>query len=253
VKPYVTINNPNPFITQVRYQAKDFEMIVLINSNMNESHEITISPAPELISGRQAWIWDAENGERYRIETGGKNIVLDLGPADLKLLVFDRQKKGLLWRPPDAGSIKPTVAISSWSVEWRHIDGTISKKDIDTLKDLKELPEFVHFSGTVLYRANIAFDTKSEAAWLNLGKVFGVSELFINGENAGAKWYGQRIFAIDKFVKNGINNIEIKVSTTMGNYLKSLTDNAVAQYWTNEKRKDQPIQSMGMLGPVTIY
>jgi hypothetical protein len=47
--------------------------------------------------------------------------------------------------------------------------------------------------------------------------------------------------------------LEIRVTATMGNYLKTLTKNPIAQYWTNEKRKDQPIQSMGMAGPVTIY
>jgi hypothetical protein len=39
----------------------------------------------------------------------------------------------------------------------------------------------------------------------------------------------------------------------MGNYLKTLTKNPVAQYWTNAGNKDQPIQSMGMVGPVIIY
>ena len=39
----------------------------------------------------------------------------------------------------------------------------------------------------------------------------------------------------------------------MGNYMKSLTDNPVAQYWTNEGTKNQPLQSMGLMGPVTIY
>ena len=153
----------------------------------------------------------------------------------------------------NAGGTNGTALTDRWSVEWRHIDGTIKKKDIDVLKDLKEMPEFVNFSGTIIYRTNITLDNKNKPAWLNLGKVFGVSELFINGENAGTRWYGQRIFAIDKFIKNGSNNIEIKVVTTMGNYLKSLTDNAIAQYWTNEKRKNQPLQSMGLLGPVTIY
>ena len=39
----------------------------------------------------------------------------------------------------------------------------------------------------------------------------------------------------------------------MGNYMKSLTDNPVAQYWTNAGNKNQPLQSMGMTGPVTYY
>jgi hypothetical protein len=253
VKPYVSINKPNPFITQVRYQARDFEMIIFINSNMQDSHEITLTLAPEIISGKQAWIWDAESGERYRINTGAENITLELGPADLKLLVFDREKKGRPWKPLEAGDANGKALTMRWSVEWKHIDGTIKKKDIDVLKDLKEMPEFVNFSGTIIYRTNIMAENRSKPAWLNLGKVFGVSELFINGVNAGTRWYGRRIFAIDKFIKNGNNNIEIKVVTTMGNYLKNMTDNGVAQYWTNEKRKDQPLQSMGLLGPVTIY
>jgi hypothetical protein len=83
--------------------------------------------------------------------------------------------------------------------------------------------------------------------------VFGVSELLINGENAGTKWYGKREYQIGKFLKNGNNSIEVQLTTTMGNYLKSLTDNPIAQFWTNEGRANQPLQSTGMLGPVTIY
>jgi hypothetical protein len=94
---------------------------------------------------------------------------------------------------------------------------------------------------------------KNKIEWLNLGKTFGVSELFVNGENAGTSWYGRRIYPVEKFIKNGNNLIEIKITTTMGNYLKSLTDNRIAQYWTNEGRTIQPLQSMGLLGPVTLY
>jgi hypothetical protein len=54
-------------------------------------------------------------------------------------------------------------------------------------------------------------------------------------------------------LQSGENVLEIRVVTTMGNYMKTLKDNGVAQYWTNEKRKDQPIQSMGLLGPVILY
>jgi hypothetical protein len=83
--------------------------------------------------------------------------------------------------------------------------------------------------------------------------VFGVSELLINGENAGTKWYGKRIYQIGNFLKNGNNKFEVQLTTTMGNYLKSLTDNPIAQFWTNEGRTIQPLHSMGMVGPVTIY
>jgi len=63
----------------------------------------------------------------------------------------------------------------------------------------------------------------------------------------------RRIFKVGDHLVRGTNIVEIKVTTTMGNYMKSLTDNPIAQYWTNEKNKIQPLQSMGLIGPVTIY
>ena len=47
--------------------------------------------------------------------------------------------------------------------------------------------------------------------------------------------------------------IEIRVATTMGNYMKTLKDNPTAQKYTVLKTKNQPIQSMGLIGPVTLY
>ena len=50
-----------------------------------------------------------------------------------------------------------------------------------------------------------------------------------------------------------MNTVEVVVTTSMGNYMKSLTDNPVAQYWTNAGTKNQPLQSMGLTGPVSYY
>ena len=88
---------------------------------------------------------------------------------------------------------------------------------------------------------------------LNLGKVYGTSELRINGVSCTIKWYDRRIFSIEEYLKPGMNTVEVEVTTSMGNYMKSLTDNPVAQYWTNAGTKDQPLQSMGITGPVSCY
>ncbi len=253
ITPYVSISSPNPFITQVRYQAKNSEMILFINSNMNESYGITITPSQEIFSGKQPWLWDAENGERYKLKMSANTISLDMGPADLKLLVFDNEKKGIEYKPVNRDNKDAIALISSWSLTGQHIDSTIIKKEMERLQDLKEINEWANFCGTIVYRTNLVVTDKTKVEWLNLGNICGVSELLVNGENAGTKWYGRRIYNIGAFVKNGENSIEVKIITTMGNYLKSLKDNRVAQYWTNEGRTIQPLQSMGLKGPVTIY
>ncbi len=123
---------------------------------------------------------------------------------------------------------------------------------MEQLTDLREMEDFIHFSGTVIYRGIIRTEDSGGFA-VNLGKVYGTSELRINGKSCGVKWYGRRIWDITKFIRPGENLIEVEVTTSMGNYMKSLTDNPTAQYWTNEGRKIQPLQSMGMTGPVSYY
>jgi hypothetical protein len=225
---YVTIYSPNPFVTQVRYQAKGTELILLINSNSNASYGITITLSKDIIAGKQTWLWNAEDGERNKLSGNGNSIFLDMGPAELKLLVFDKEKKGPLYKAVKKDSNDGIRLMNQWSVTGQHIDGSIIKKEMDMLKDLKEINEWVNFCGSIVYTTNLEVKDKSKIEWLNLGRLFGVSELFVNGENAG-------------------------ITTTMGNYLKSLKDNRIAQYWTNEGRTIQPLQSMGLIGPLTIY
>ena len=253
INAYVTIDLPNQFITQVRYQANDVEILLFVNSNSNASYEIIISPSEEILFGKHSWIWDAETGARYKLSYDTNKITLNMGPADLKLLVFDKANKGPAYKLINTGNKEGILLSNHWFVEGHHIDGTIIKKEMDVLRDLKDVPEWGHFCGTIHYHATFVVGDKNKPKYLDLGKVWGVSELFINGEFSGTRWFGRRIYPIEKLLKNGNNVLDIKVTTTMGNYLKALTDNKIAQYWTNEGRTIQPLQSMGMLGPVNLY
>jgi hypothetical protein len=118
--------------------------------------------------------------------------------------------------------------------------------------DFKEDEQLMWFSGTAIYQRSFNWSAAGQCL-LNLGKVAGVSELFVNGQSLGVKWYGRRIYDLASVLKNGENQIEVSITTTMGNYLKTLKDNENAQYWVNRKGREQEIQSMGLIGPVTLY
>lgn len=253
ITPYVHIDNPNPFVTQVRYQSDEAEILLWTNSSLQDTHVLNLTIGKEIAGGRQAWVWDSATGERYRIATGPEKISLDLGPADSRILVFDKEKRGPEWQPLPPGDVHSLPVTGNWSVELRHLDGSVKSTTMDTLKDLKDLPEYVHFSGSVIYRLNLAMEDPGKIKYLNLGTVAGVSELTVNGKDAGVQWYGRRIYPVSELLQKGDNAIEVKVVTIMGNYMKSLTDNPIAQKWTNKGRQDQPLQSMGLLGPVSMY
>ena len=255
IKPYIRIENPDPFVMQNRYQSDDgSEIFYLVHSHIHNTYKTKITFPGEVIRNKQCWIWNPEDGKKFRINLDKDNsLTLDMGPADSFLFVFDNQKKGPEWKPFPAEGPSSRVMPDGWSAEFRHChEGYVKAVKTDTLKDIKDMPEFINFAGTIIYR-NYLDTAGSKPAFLNLGKVYGISELKVNGKECGVKWYGRRIFEVEDKLVKGINLIEIIVTTTMGNYMKSLTDNPIAQYWTNEKNKIQPLMSMGLIGPVTMY
>jgi hypothetical protein len=219
---------------------------------MDNAHVMEITFTKEITYKKYGWIWNPENGERYRIETDSGRYKLELGPAESKLFVFDKDKKGRSWSILPTGNLN-SKNISQWTAECKHINGSVTNIALDALKDIKDIPELQNFCGTIIYRSRMKVGNPGEAGYLNLGKVEGISELIVNGMSCGVQWYGRRVYSINDKIKTGDNEIEIKIITGLLNYMKSLKENPVAQYWTNDGRRNQPLQSMGLIGPVSYY
>ena len=124
--------------------------------------------------------------------------------------------------------------------------------------DLKDSEAYQHFCGTIVYRKTIDVGrdgVHTVSTILDLGLVEGVSEVLVNGQSAGVQYYGRRIYDIGKLLKEGQNDIEIRVTTTTGNYLKTFSreENQTTWVYVNHPRRDQPLQPMGIIGPVRLY
>ena len=256
IKPYLKIDKPDPFVMQNRYYGDDgSEIIYLINSHIHNSYNLRITFSGEITSKRYCWKWDPETGNRYRVRLEKNNSLrINIGPAESMLFIFDKESKGPEWKPLPRSGTSEIKIDEGWSGVFDHCrNGSVKTINLNTLNDLKEIPELVNFAGSITYINSFSISGQSPKSYLNPGKVYGLCEVTLNGKNLGVRWYGERIYDIGESVKEGKNDLQIKVLTSMGNYMKSLTDNPIAQYWTNEKNKVQPLQSMGLIGPVTIY
>ena len=281
---YLNIESPDPFVMQNRYTTDDgSEMILLSNSHRYQAHQTKIIFSKELTHKRQAQIWDLQTGERYALpldENG--SYTFDLGPVESVLVVFENTRlsahrfhshnplQGMTWAErsnlpiwqPLHQRIKemPFTDLSdSWDVTLCHslLQDTINTH-FDTLFDLKDSETYQHFCGTIVYQKtiNIGRDgVHTVSTILDLGLVEGVSEVFVNGQSAGVQYFGRRIYDIGDYLHDGANNIEIRITTTMGNYLKTFSreENPTTWVYVNHPRRDQPLQPMGLLGPVKIY
>lgn len=252
---YLQIETPNSYLMQIRYLRDDgSELFFFQNAHRYDLHATNVTFAEGITKGRICWVWDLENGQRYRLDLeNGRSTCLELGPTESLMLVFDTHRKGKKWKPTPAAGLATQNLNTNWEVVLQHQQES-SKRTIELkeLIDFKEREDLVHFSGTAVYRKHVRIEDAAAYA-LNLGRVEGIADVYVNGKQVGVKWFGRRLFDLSNVLKTGDNLLEIRVVTTMGNYLKTLTDNEIAQFWVNRKGREQEIQSMGMIGPVTLY
>ena len=277
---YLDIETPDPFVMQNRYTTDDgSEMLFLVNSHRYQSHQTKITFHRELTHKKYPWVWDLQTGERYPLTLDENDSYdFDLGPAESMLIVFEREKSlGASLQKAGNDSchcerngvergnpvLPETADLSNdWNVELIHARlDTVIQTHFDTLFDLKDHPETQHFAGTIVYRKTFnhrrdgACTVSTGETMLDLGLVEGVSEVFVNGQSAGVKYYGRHIYNIGDLLHEGDNELEIRVTTTLGNYLKTFTkeDNPTVWIYVNHPKRDQPLQPAGMIGPITYY
>jgi len=244
IKPYVKLQGGNTFIQQIRYSNTEADFIFLFNSNYDNTYEQqTIIPDKTLIKNRKVYLWDANTGERFQLPDSEK-WTIDLYPADLRIFVCAKGKEEPVFENyPD---VKNSKAVETpWSLEFVHMNGgPVKKIKWNELKDLKDTA-FVDFGGKIVYRNSFR---GGHFNWLDLGIVHGISDVKVNGKEAGIRWYGRHIYSLKNFLTDNENEIEVTVTVVMGNYIKSLKDNISTQY----RVEKQPIQSMGLIGPVHL-
>lgn len=262
---YLDIESPDPYVMQNRYTTDDgSEMILLSNSHRYHAHQTKITFNKALTHKRQAQVWDMHTGERYALPLDEGSYTFDLGPAESVLIVFEKTHKNLhlpTWQPLHTvlGSMSPTDISEDWGIALYHsLLNDTTTSHFDTLFDLKDNEKHQHFCGTIVYRKtfNMGSDVaRNVSTVLDLGLVEGVSEVFVNGQSAGVQYFGRRIYDLSPYLHEGLNAIEIHVTTTLGNYLKTFgrEDNLTTWVYVNHPRRDQPLQPMGLLGPVKLY
>lgn len=81
-----------------------------------------------------------------------------------------------------------------------------------------------------------------------------MSDVRLNGKELGVQWYGRRLYDLSGALEPGENELEVRVTTTMGNYMKTLTDNKIsAKVDEPQKQGAAGSSRWACWGPVTVY
>jgi len=163
------------------------------------------------------------------------------------MIVFESETEGEQFQPMSVNNTGQEIS-GEWQLQLNHMNGEKQQMTINSLYDLIERKASQEFAGEVIYEKTVNINS-DKIQYFDLGDVQGISELTLNGKFIGTKWYGSHIYNVDGVMIKGENKLSIKLTTIIGNYLKSLKDNPVAMTWTRR----QNYYSMGIIGPVKVY
>lgn len=245
----LSIRNPNPDVYQVYRRFADKDIFFFANKSPEKEQEVdAIFPAGEKIP----WKWDPETGNRTPLSFQGKRHHLDfrLQPHQSLLVVFEPNIAGKPIRQNEPQLKRQKIITAGWRCTFHPVRGKPFVRTMNKLVDLhlSDDPALANFAGSVIYETKFNL-AKIQPIQLNLGKVFNISEVTVNNQPAGVRWYGNHVYSLDYQLKKGENHLKVKVTTVLLNYMKSLKENKTAMHWT---AKQQSV-STGMVGPVKLF
>ena len=226
------------------------------------------------VEGREPEYWDPVTCRQFVIKgavinNGKTKVQLQLPPNGSCFIIFNPSRRNL----PEYDSKNSNLATEikgPWTVSFPEKWGApASIKFNELISWTDHIDEGIKFfSGTASYTNsfNISKEIidKKVPIFINLGEVLDVAEVYINGKSAGILWTRPFSINIQDYVKQGKNNLEIKVTNMWINRLTGDMNLPPDKKYckTNQPyvTKDRSpwgdetyrVQRSGLLGPVTI-
>lgn len=236
--------------------------IYWVNNSTYSARELPVSFRCE---GMVPEIWHPEDGRTESVgwSSDGQRstLTLSMESDDAFFVVFRPAQKGEKARGHKARrtSAKQLLSFTGpWKVEFQKNRGAPESIDLPALTDLSvSSSEGVrHFSGTAVYKTSIKIPSGCGKLQLDLGKVFNIAEVYLNGRFCGIVWKEPFRVDISDAAVRGVNSLEVRVTNLWPNRLigdaakpaaERLTYSPIEFYKTGD-----PLLPSGLVGPVTL-
>ncbi|KPL11123.1 MAG: hypothetical protein AMS26_20695, partial [Bacteroides sp. SM23_62] len=244
----ISISPTHDELYLINYRSGGREIYFFSNQDETNGHVFTATFAGK---DKTAWCWDPHTGERYILpvqDRGGINIRLQA--LESMLIVFDENDTGVQREPSYPDEESGVNIGEKWQLDFHPFRDENFSLTTDRLFEYGNHAEgrISAFAGRVSYHTT--FELKETGwAFLDLGIEKHITEVKLNGENLGVKWWGRHLYHLAPgILKEGENQLEIIYTTTLANYANSLTGNEVARRWIILEQPEQ----MGLTGDIRL-
>jgi hypothetical protein len=218
------------------------------------------------VKGREAEIWHPETGKieevSYTIENEMTRVPLHMEASDAVFVVFRDRAKETSRTIAKLAEQKLAAVEGPWTVSFQEKKGAPEVVTFETLTPWNENADngVKYFSGTGTYAKIInapgEWFNKGSDIWIDLGSVKNLAEVVVNGKSLGVVWKTPFRVNMTGVLKEGENELEIKVTNLWVNRLIGDTQPDVKEKISFTTmpfyRTNSPLIPSGLLGPVQI-
>jgi hypothetical protein len=240
----------------------------------NKTNEAITESVEFRATNKHVEFWDPVTTKQFKIPNvqssqGTSKVSLQLPGYGSAFIVFTKEDRQLEAHG-QATKTQTTELKSPWRLSFPENWGAPSSVELDELISWTDHEDkgIKYFSGTATYE-NIFTVSKDdidrrETIRMDLGEVYDVAEVLVNGESAGILWTRPYQLDIQDLVKQGENKLEVKITNLWINRLTGdidLPENErfsrtnvppVTELDTGHGDLTWRIQTSGLLGPVTV-
>ncbi len=233
------------FSRQINRLMADGSIIKFISNKTDQWQTIEIETAEKF---KNSYWFNAEDGSVSLVK--GHNISYQLPPYGSVILFASTDKEILKLNFKDSidDRLEDLVSIDKWNVK---VGDNIF--DNSPLFDWRDNEKTKFSSENGFYSASFTLEKiqKEKTYFIDLGKVYYVAQVKINGKDAGKRLFAPYSLDITSLLKEGDNTIEVVVTTSRRN---GFTGEAVKgnPLYSQFKGKSKILMSSGLVGPVVI-
>jgi hypothetical protein len=217
--------------------------------------------------------WDPVKAEQYEITDsqtngGSTQVSLSLPPFGAAFVVFTEEDREVAAYIPSP-DVQTTAIGSPWQLSFPENWGAPASVELDELISWTDHDSqgINYFSGTATYHNTFtvapAAIQDQQVITLDLGEVYDVVEVFVNGKSAGILWTEPYALNVQDLVQAGENELEVQVTNLWINRIIGDMDLPEGEKFCRtsrpfvepyERKLPQPPmpRTSGLLGPVVV-
>ncbi len=216
------------------YEHKNMHCFMLFNENISD----TLVGKVRLPMANYYYEYDAFSNRMFE-----SKLDLQLAPYESKVLLASDKKLDTSQKL-DITSMTAQNLDLTWKVSFadaKEYPDFHYLLDVQTLEDLRMLPDLEKKTGTVKYEAEYPYVEQEKQVVLELEQAWEIAEVFVNGVSTGIRICGPYRFDLTGLLSEQSNTVSIEVTNTLGNCHRD----GLSQYLV--------IEPFGITGTIRIY